>query len=302
MDRAEPLFSIIIVVYNGAKTISSAIDSVLAQVFTNFELVIIDGGSSDNTVSIIKTYGSKIHFFSTEPDNGIYDAMNKGIAAAKGEYLYFLGSDDTLFNEQVLHQVADSINLQPADLIYGNVLMSTSGQRYDGAFTYEKLLTKNISHQAIFYKRTIFQQLGGYNLKYKLHADWDFNLTCFKNETVQKAYIELIVAHFTEGSTSSKPDKTFIQAALLPAILQYQNSHQEFLRSIKNFDFLWRQIRNAQINSSASITGFNPRQASYILQMIRFQSMVSNTSLQYGVVSKALMTSCFLYCKLKKAI
>jgi glycosyltransferase involved in cell wall biosynthesis len=228
--------------------------------------------------------------------------MNKGIAAAKGEYLYFLGSDDTLFNEQVLHQVADSINLQPADLIYGNVLMSTSGQRYDGAFTYEKLLTKNISHQAIFYKRTIFQQLGGYNLKYKLHADWDFNLTCFKNETVQKAYIELIVAHFTEGSTSSKPDKTFIQAALLPAILQYQNSHQEFLRSIKNFDFLWRQIRNAQINSSASITGFNPRQASYILQMIRFQSMVSNTSLQYGVVSKALMTSCFLYCKLKKAI
>lgn len=297
-------FSIIIPTYNSEATIQAALTSVKIQQFSNFEVLVIDGKSSDKTIELSNQFrleGLNLTCIS-EPDNGIYDAMNKGIAAAKGEYLYFLGSDDTLFNEQVLHQVADSINLQPADLIYGNVLMSTSGQCYDGAFTYEKLLTKNISHQAIFYKRTIFQQLGGYNLKYKLHADWDFNLTCFKNETVQKAYIELIVAHFTEGSTSSKPDKTFIQAALLPAILQYQNSHQEFLRSIKNFDFLWRQIRNAQINSSASITGFNPRQASYILQMIRFQSMVSNTSLQYGVVSKALMTSCFLYCKLKKAI
>lgn len=297
-------FSIIIPTYNSEATIQAALTSVKIQQFSNFEVLVIDGKSSDKTIELSNQFrleGLNLTCIS-EPDNGIYDAMNKGIAAAKGEYLYFLGSDDTLFNEQVLHQVADSINLQPADLIYGNVLMSTSGQCYDGAFTYEKLLTKNISHQAIFYKRTIFQQLGGYNLKYKLHADWDFNLTCFKNETVQKAYIELIVAHFTEGSTSSKPDKTFIQAALLPAILQYQNSHQEFLRSIKNFDFLWRQIRNAQINSSASITGFNPRQATYILQMIRFQSMVSNTSLQYGVVSKALMTSCFLYCKLKKAI
>jgi glycosyltransferase involved in cell wall biosynthesis len=297
-------FSIIIPTYNSEATIQAALTSVKIQQFSNFEVLVIDGKSSDKTVELSNQFrleGLNLTCIS-EPDNGIYDAMNKGIAAAKGEYLYFLGSDDTLFNEQVLHQVADSINLQPADLIYGNVLMSTSGQRYDGAFTYEKLLTKNISHQAIFYKRTIFQQLGGYNLKYKLHADWDFNLTCFKNETVQKAYIELIVAHFTEGSTSSKPDKTFIQAALLPAILQYQNSHQEFLRSIKNFDFLWRQIRNAQINSSASITGFNPRQASYILHMIRFQSMVSNKSLQYGVVSKALMTSCFLYCILKKAI
>jgi glycosyltransferase involved in cell wall biosynthesis len=302
MDQAKPLFSIIIVVYNGESTISSAIDSVLKQSFPSCELVIIDGGSKDATVSIVKNYQHRVHFFISEPDQGIYDAMNKGIAAAKGEYIYFLGSDDSLFNAQVLQEVSEFIHSHPADIIYGNVLMSASGLRYDGPFTFEKLLTKNISHQAIFYKRSVFQQLGGYNLQYKLHADWDFNLACFTNETLQKSYIDLTIARFTEGSTSSKPDKIFIKSGLIPAILQYQSSHPNFLRSIKNFDFLWRQLRNAQINNSAYIGGFKPSQAPYILHMIRFQSMVSNKRLQSGLISKALMTSCFLYCKLKNAI
>lgn len=302
MDQAKPLFSIIIVVYNGGSTISSAIDSVLGQSFPSCELVIIDGGSKDATVSIVKNYQHRVHFFISEPDQGIYDAMNKGIAAAKGEYLYFLGSDDSLFNEQVLQQVAAFIHSHPADIIYGDVLMSSSSLRYNGPFNFEKLLTKNISHQAIFYKRSVFQQLGGYNLQYKLHADWDFNLACFTNETFQKVYIDLTIASFTEGSTSSKPDKTFIKAGLIPAILQYQSSHPNFLRAIKNFDFLWRQLRNAHINNCADIGGFKPSQVPYILHIIRIQSMVSNKTLQSGLVSKALMTSCFLYCKLKNAI
>lgn len=302
MDLAKPLFSIIIVVYNGGRTISSAINSVLVQSYPSCELVIIDGGSKDDTVAIVKNYQHKIHFFISEPDQGIYDAMNKGIAAAKGEYLYFLGSDDSLFNEQVLQQVAAFIHSHPADIIYGDVLMSASGQRYDGPFNFEKLLTKNISHQAIFYKRSVFQQLGGYKLQYKLHADWDFNLACFTNETLQKAYIDLTIARFTEGSTSSKPDKTFIKSGLIPAILKFQSSHPNFLRSIKIFDFLWRQIRNAQINNSADIDSFKPSQAPYIPHMIRFQSMVSNKRLQSGLLSKALMTSCFLYCKLNNTI
>lgn len=301
MDRTEPFFSIIIVVYNGAKTIASAIESVLAQIFTNFELVIIDGGSRDNTTSIIKSYGNKIHFFSSEPDHGIYDAMNKGIAAAKGEFLYFLGSDDTLFNENVLQQVADSINRHPADLIYGNVLMSVSGHRYDGAFSFAKLLTKNISHQAIFYKRTIFQQLGGYNLEYKLHADWDFNLKCFTSPTIQTQFIDVLVARFTEGNTSSKPDRDFIKSGLIPDIIRYNSKNPDFLRSIANFDFLWRQIRNASIKNVTDIK-LADLKAPYLDQMIRFQDRIQPALLTSGFISKSMMTLCYLYCKLKKAI
>lgn len=296
-------FSIIIPTYNSETTIQAALVSVKIQKFTNFEVLVIDGKSSDKTVEFSNQFsieGLNLTCVS-EPDHGIYDAMNKGIAAAKGEYLYFLGSDDTLFNENVLQQVADSINRHPADLIYGNVLMSVSGQRYDGAFSFAKLLTKNISHQAIFYKRTIFQQLGGYNLAYKLHADWDFNLKCFTSPTIQTQFIDVLVARFTEGNTSSKPDRDFIKSGLIPDIIRYNSKNPDFLRSIANFDFLWRQIRNASIKNVTDIK-LADLKAPYLDQMIRFQDRIQPALLTSGFISKSMMTLCYLYCKLKKAI
>lgn len=296
-------FSIIIPTYNSETTIQAALVSVKIQKFTNFEVLVIDGKSSDKTVEFSNQFsieGLNLTCVS-EPDHGIYDAMNKGIAAAKGEYLYFLGSDDTLFNENVLQQVADSINRHPADLIYGNVLMSKSGQRYDGAFNFAKLLTKNISHQAIFYKRTIFQQLGGYNLEYKLHADWDFNLKCFTTPIIRTHFIDVLIARFTEGNTSSKPDQNFIKYGLIPEIIRYNSQNRHFLESIANFDFLWRQIRNASIKNAQEINpaGLN---VPYLDPMIRFQNKLPPALLASGIISKSMMTLCYLYCKLKKAI
>jgi len=296
-------FSIIIPTYNSEATIQAALTSVKIQKFSNFEVLIIDGKSSDKTVELSNQFrleGLKLTCIS-EPDHGIYDAMNKGIAAAKGEYLYFLGSDDTLFNENVLQQVADSINRQPTDFIYGNVLMSKSGQRYDGAFTFAKLLTKNISHQAIFYKRTIFQQLGGYNLEYKLHADWDFNLKCFSSPAFKTQFIDVLIARFTEGNTSSKPDQNFIKSGLIPEIIRHHSHNPGFLRIVSNFDFLWRQIRNASIKNAIEIklAGLN---APYLDPMIRFQNKLQPGLLASGIISKSMMTLCYLYCKLKKAI
>lgn len=296
-------FSIIIPTYNSEATIQAALNSVKIQQFANFEVLVIDGKSSDKTVELSNQFrleGLNLTCIS-EPDNGIYDAMNKGIAAAKGEYLYFLGSDDSLFNENVLQQVADSINQQPADLIYGNVLMSISGQIYDGAFSFAKLLSKNISHQAIFYKRTIFHQLGGYNLEYKLHADWDFNLKCFSSPTIQTQFIDVLVARFTEGNTSSKPDRNFIKSGLIPDIIRYNSQNPKFLQSIANFDFLWRQIRNASIKNATDIK-LADLKAPYLDQMIRFQDRIQPALLTSGFISKGMMTLCYLYCKLKKAI
>lgn len=296
-------FSIIIPTYNSEATIYAALTSVKNQKFTNFEVLVIDGKSSDKTVELSAQFrleGLNLNCIS-ESDHGIYDAMNKGIAAAKGEYLYFLGSDDTLFNENVLQQVADSINRQPTDFIYGNVLMSKSGQRYDGAFTFAKLLSKNISHQAIFYKRTIFQQLGGYNLEYKLHADWDFNLKCFTSPAIKTQFIDVLIARFTEGNTSSKPDQNFIKSGLIPEIIRYNSQNPDFLESVANFDFLWRQIRNASIKNATEIkpAGLN---APYLDPMIRFQNKLPPALLASGIISKSLMTLSYLYCKLKKAI
>lgn len=96
--------SIITVSYNAAKTIEQTIQSVVNQTYDNIEYIIIDGGSTDGTVDIIKKYEDKIAYWVSEPDKGIYDAMNKGILKASGEYIYFLGADDWLYNESVMER------------------------------------------------------------------------------------------------------------------------------------------------------------------------------------------------------
>ena len=101
-EKTNPLISIITVTYNAAETIEETILSVINQSFDNFEFLIIDGGSTDDTINVIKKFQHKIDYWKSEPDSGIYDAMNKGVKSAKGEFIYFLGGDDLLFNSNVL--------------------------------------------------------------------------------------------------------------------------------------------------------------------------------------------------------
>jgi glycosyltransferase involved in cell wall biosynthesis len=108
-----PKISVIIVVFNGAKTLPQAIESVLRQTYKNVELIVVDGGSTDGTLDILRKYESNNFIWKSEPDKGIYDAMNKGIMMAHGEWLHFLGADDTLINDKVLENVFNE-NLPPA--------------------------------------------------------------------------------------------------------------------------------------------------------------------------------------------
>src|SRR5215216_6167566 len=124
MQEQLPLLSIIIPTYNSEKTLSCCLQSVLNQTFKDFEILIIDGLSSDNTINVIKGYNnSKIRVYS-EKDKGIYDAMNKGIEKSAGEWLYFLGSDDQFFNEYVLEAIFQGNKdiLKHSDYVYGNVI------------------------------------------------------------------------------------------------------------------------------------------------------------------------------------
>ena len=205
-----PSFSIIIPTYNSATKIGSALDSVLFQDFNNFEVILIDGLSADNTVSILESYLNKdkrTHFIS-EKDNGIYDAMNKGIDGAKGEWLYFMGSDDELFDRGVLQAVADAAIGTACTVIYGNaqIIGNTSwardGDIYDGPFDWKKLSKKNICHQSIFYNTKFIREAVGYfNLAYPLCADWDFNLRCMSKTTFH--YINQTIAKFHAGGIST---------------------------------------------------------------------------------------------------
>ncbi len=199
------------VVFNGAATITETIESVVKQSYGNIEYVIVDGVSKDNTLDIIKQYSGKYDFIKvkSEPDKGIYDAMNKAQQMATGDFLIFLGSDDTLHNDTIIEEFTNFVT-DINSIYYGDVLLKDTKELGFGAFTTEKIIMQNICHQAIFYPKEVYKKVT-YNLKYKEFADWDYNLKVWSQHGQFKR-IELIVAVYAQtGSTFNNPDKVFLK-------------------------------------------------------------------------------------------
>jgi glycosyltransferase involved in cell wall biosynthesis len=194
-------FSIIIPTLNSARHIKGAVESILSQDFSDFEVVIVDGESSDDTVGIIQSFAdNRIKIFSGR-DSGIYDAMNRGISRASGEYVYFLGSDDRLYGNDVLSRVATF--LTGSDVVYGDIFNEGLNRVYDGEFSGNTLLIQNISHQAIFCRKTLFQKLGNFDTRFRIHADWAFNLKWFFSKEVSSKYIPVVIARYGPSGVSS---------------------------------------------------------------------------------------------------
>ncbi|MFD0765432.1 glycosyltransferase family 2 protein [Mucilaginibacter lutimaris] len=200
-----PFFSIIIPLYNSGKTLQRTLDSITCQRFKDFELVLVDGGSVDDTRLIIanlqKTKRLAAQFISG-PDQGIYDAMNKGIGMATGQWLYFMGGDDMLAGPNTLQTVYNAIKHHTAHLFYGNVTGAESGTRYADD-TPDKVLSRGIHHQGIFYKREIFDYTGKYDLRFKVAADYHLTIKIFCNTSFKTQYINTDIAFFGEAGLSS---------------------------------------------------------------------------------------------------
>jgi len=237
-----PLISVIIPTFNSGAKIAATVASVISQEKELYEFLVIDGGSTDGTLAHLRAQGPALRCLS-EPDEGIYDAMNKGIRLTSGEFLYFLGAGDRLL-PGVLEAVAAEIRKLPCQgktsqptLLYGNVDWSSYSRPYDGRFNRFKLLRRNICHQAIFYQRSVFERLGFYNTKYRLLADWEFNIRCFNDQGVHKRYIPLRIADYEAGGKShTTPDQVF--HAEFPRLIRQQYGvgiallmHLEFLLS-----------------------------------------------------------------------
>lgn len=198
----KPKITVITPTYNAERDIIKCIESVACQTYLPIEHLIIDGGSTDSTLELANKY-SNLKVI-TEKDDGIYDAMNKGVKYASGEWIYFLGADDVLYDGAVVDNVFSAVEASCFDLIYGNVQWGDTGSVYDGRFSLLKLMQKNICHQAIFYRASIFKKIGNFDLNYKTWADWLFNIKCFCNDEVRRQYVDIIVAKFALGGHSSQ--------------------------------------------------------------------------------------------------
>lgn len=206
----NPIISIITPTLNSEKDIEACLLSVANQSYENMEHLIIDGISSDKTLEIVEKYAQKYPHIKliSEKDEGIYHAMNKGIDLASGEWIYFLGSDDVFFDNDVLLDI--SKNLENVDVLYGNVKFKISGKIYDGEFNKSKLIEKNICHQSIFQRKKIYKLFGKYETKYKGVADWVFNMKWFNSKEINYKFIDRIVAVYNEdGYCFNNPDIEF---------------------------------------------------------------------------------------------
>ena len=220
--------SIVIPSFRQAKELEGALQSIDAQTFRNFEVLVVDAGSDETVRAVIDKFSHLPIKFTSEPDKGIYDAMNKGIEKSAGDYLYFMGCDDRLASPNVLSLMFDDKSNTKNDFLYGNVIFTSNNSVYDGKFGKLKLIHKNICHQAIFVKRAVFNKLGKYNPRYKYLADWVFNMECFSNSSIKKKYINVIVALYNnQGSSFSNPDYSFaedrgaLERRYFPMIIRY---------------------------------------------------------------------------------
>lgn len=206
-----PRISIIIPCYNGEQLLAECLDGVLAQEYDDKEIIIVDGASADGTLEIIKKYSAEhsgIRWIS-ERDGGVYDAMNKGIGLATGEWLYFLGADDRFYDTRVLAAVFSTGQAAASDLLYGDVEFRYSKRIYDGPFDLRRLLFEsNICHQAAFYRRSVFEKVGLYDTGCTIYADRDFNIRCYLDKRLTKKYLNRIIAVYNEQDGLSALEKT----------------------------------------------------------------------------------------------
>jgi len=170
--------SVITVVYNAEKVLENAILSVLNQTYPNIEYVVVDGKSTDSTVDILKKYGDRI-IWRSEPDDGIFDAMNKGLKMSGGEWIHFLGADDTLESDGIQNLINFS---ESADIVYGNThLIFENGMVRNQLSHSVDLLDKKMiaSHQSFIVRRSVFDKIGLFNTNYKLTSDYDFLIRAY---------------------------------------------------------------------------------------------------------------------------
>jgi len=181
-----PKISIITIVYNGASTIEKTIESIASQSYQNIEYIVVDGGSNDGTMDIIKNYSDTVSKWISEPDNGIYDAMNKGVALSTGDYLWFINSGDEVYAPDTLERIFNTNNSPFYDVYYGDTVMIDSEGNEIGSRRLTPPLSlswrdfKNgmlVSHQSIIVSKRVAPM---YNTQYKFSADFEWCLLAMK--------------------------------------------------------------------------------------------------------------------------
>lgn len=208
--------SIITVVWDNHETIKDAIDSVLGQTYENIEYIVVDGLSTDGTVEVVRSYGNKIDKFLSEPDQGLYDAMNKGIALSTGDIVGILNSDDFYIDEFVIEKIVNEfkekkVNSVFADLIFVKPENINKTVRYydSGHFTPEKFAYGWMpAHPTFFVRKDAYTKYGNFKLDYKIAADYELLTRFLSKYKISYSYIKEPIIKMRIGGVSTSGIKS----------------------------------------------------------------------------------------------
>jgi glycosyltransferase involved in cell wall biosynthesis len=206
------IVSIITVVLNNKETVKDAILSVGSQDYNEIEHIVIDGKSVDGTQTVIDKYSDRLAVVISERDNGIYDAMNKGLRLASGEIIGFLNSDDLYASNNVISDVVSVLLKMKVDAVFGDLVFVSSKDlnhfvRYYQSKNFSpKLLAKGImpAHPTLFLRKTVYEKYGYFKTDYRIAADFEFAVRIFKDYNISYYYIPKIMVKMRTGGTSTK--------------------------------------------------------------------------------------------------
>lgn len=219
--------SIITVVWNNASTIKDAIDSVLSQIYQNIEYIVVDGASTDGTVEIVQSYGDKISKFISEPDKGLYDAMNKGIALTTGDIVGILNSDDFYIDGNVIERVVKEFEEKGVDSVFAD-LVFVKPENIDKVVRYYDSSHFNPSkfaygwmpaHPTFFVKREIYEKYGVFKTDYKIAADYELLTRFLAKNKISYSYIKdpIVKMRIGGASTSGIKSNYFLNKEIIRA-------------------------------------------------------------------------------------
>jgi len=203
--------SVITVCFNSQSTLQKSIDSVASQRGVEVEHIVIDGGSYDATVDIIQRNAKRLAHFVSEPDNGVYHAMNKGLKLATGEIIAFLNSDDVYSHPEVLELVSRRMQEEALDALYGNVEFFHAGKPDRVIRTYDsgRFRPSRIgwgwmpAHPALFVRQSIYQRFGHFREDYKIAGDYEFVARIFKDRQMKSAHVDQVLVRMQTGGLST---------------------------------------------------------------------------------------------------
>lgn len=208
--------SVITINYNNEKGLEKTIQSVINQTQTDFEFIIIDGGSTDGSKELIEHYSEKLDYWVSEPDTGVYHAMNKGIKASNGEFVIFMNSGDSFYEKTVLEKV-NPLLVEDFDIYYGDnykvKLRSKRKKTYPEELSFSFFYSSCINHQSTFIRKQLFYDYFFYNETFKIVADWEFFIYTICVENRPNKYLPMTICNYDfTGLSSSIENKDIIDA------------------------------------------------------------------------------------------